>query len=217
MHMNVTVKELTFSRSYSCWYNKMVLYSWTPKTEKWSAVKSVCNSFSGDIAVNKSNLLRVHLQHLKYNDGFPVKPTYNLTVKPVCGGTFEDPNGWIELKKVIDDTSKECRWLIKVREGRTIKFTIDYLFIGLGRTFIECQDKNSLEIRNGFSADSPLLAKPLCGLNSSSSNWKLPETSTNGAFLIYKGTYPKNVILNFEKKSELLTFFVCNSGLSNSI
>lgn len=191
--MNVSVSQLSFTHSFSCWHNKMTLHTWSASSEKWSLLKSVCNAFSGQILVNSSNLLRIHLQHMKYNDGFQVKPSYNLTVKPVCGGTLEDPSGWIELKKLMDDSSKECRWAIRVREGRTIQLTIDYLFIGTGRTIIECQEKNVLEIRNGFSSESPLLTKPLCGLNSTSANRKIPETSSNGAFLIYRGTFSKNV------------------------
>lgn len=180
MHLNMSVELFYFTHSTSCWYNKLVIYSWLPQTQHWETKKQICNGFHGLVEVKNTNLVRLNLQHLRSTEIGPVRPNYNITIFPVCGGTFTGPNGVISSSKDLDDFgSKHCEWTIKVREGRTIQITSNSFSVGI---FTACT-MDYIEIRNGQYPDSPLLTHRLCGQNFSS--WDLPQTSSNYAYIIF--------------------------------
>lgn len=155
------------------------------ETDKWNLEKKVCPGNKENTEIKKS-LLRINLQHSKVdNNGLFIKPLLNMTIFSRCGGIIEDLNGVIDSKEEFGDLDgSECTWTIKVREGRTIKFTVEYLFFQYNHG-TPCR-RDRLEIRNGFSVMSPLLTQAMCTQNLTS--FTLPETSTNGAFIYFKST-----------------------------
>lgn len=190
MHFNISSSLLSFHPSSSCWFNKFTIYSWAESRKTWTVLKKLCNGFAKQVELPGTNLIRVHLQFSKTTDTGPIKPRYNMTLFPVCGGNFTEPSGTISADDAHDGhSSTYCEWLVKVRPGRTIEFTVEYFSVsypGIRKCL-----SDYLEIRNGHASDSPLLVQPLCGLNSTS--FVLPETSGNTAYLIFKSSRPNNV------------------------
>lgn len=195
MHLNITVSRLLFEPINSCWQNKMTIYTWHKKRNKWFVQKTLCKSMKDPIEIF-GNEFRIHLQYSKYYDEVLVKVSYNLTITPVCGGNFtKQPNGQIDSSEDVDERKQgihECHWIVEARPGRVIRFHVDYYSIGLSLDSHSCQIRGeALEIHNGQSIDSPMLVKPLCGYNTS---WfVLPETSTNYAHIVYKSKRLTNV------------------------
>ena len=195
MHMNITVSLMKMNPSSSCWSNKMIVYVWETVKQKWQTIKSICNSMKEPIEVSGSNEFRLHLQYFKMNEGIPTKARYNLTITPVCGGNLTDqPNGEIDSTEDIDEHIrgiKQCEWKIQVRQGRTIRFHVEFYSIGFIIDSSTCQNRGeSLEIHNGHSVDSPLLTRPLCG---HATTWfTLQETSTNYAYVVYRSKRATN-------------------------
>ena len=166
------------------------MYNWQESGKKWNVLKKLCNGYASQMELSGTNLIRIHLQYAKASELGAIKPRYNMTIFPVCGGTFTEPSGTIQTDDAHDGReSKECQWLVKVRPGRTIEFTIDFYSIGYQSN--KCP-RDSLQIRNGHTMESPFLVRPLCGQNTTS--FILPETSGNAAHITYKSVLSNNVI-----------------------
>ena len=195
MHMNVTVDLMAINPQSSCWSNKMTLYVWQTTKHRWQSIKTICSRMTEPIEIRESNEFRLNLRYFKKFESFPVKANYNLTITPICGGNLTDqPNGEIDSSEDIDEQIrgiKICEWKIKVREGRTIRFHIEFYSIGFIIDSSTCQNRGeSLEIHNGHSIDSPLLTRPLCG---HATTWfTLSDTSTNYAYVVYRSKRATN-------------------------
>ena len=193
MHFNLSVSLLSFHPSSSCWFNKFTIYSWKNGGKKWSVLKRLCNGFAQMIELYGTNIIRIHLEfHSRYINIVSLKPRYNMTIFPICGGNFTESSGTIDSDDARDERgSKECFWLILVRPGRTIQITVDYFSIGMQS--LNCLYQY-LQINNGLTQDSPLLLPPLCGQNTSS--FLAPETSGNSALVSFRSTSSNNVNLD---------------------
>ena len=189
MHFNVSISRLSFHPSTSCWLNHFQLYTWKHWDKKWVMISNYCNGHSGITGVPGTSALRLQLQHIRSNEIDFIRPKYNITFYPVCGGNFTEPEGYISMDNFNDGHgSKQCTWSIQVRPGRVIKIVVEFFSIGFETS--SCA-KEFLQIRNGQFDDSPLLVQPLCGHNTTSIT--LPETSSNHAFIRVASTQPSNV------------------------
>lgn len=193
-HFNLTWSGVSFPNSEGCWKDRIRVLVW--KGSKFSHVKSICTGASiKPLELSGSNLLCLHLnlyRYLSIRSAVPrFLPQYNITLVPVCGGNFTSSSGTINSEEVVGKLpTQTCRWLVKVRPGRTIEFTLDYYSIGYcGSTF-----KEALKLYNGNSESSPLLVKPICDTNTSSVT--LPQTSGNVAYLVFKSSSVNDVCIS---------------------
>ena len=197
-HFNLSWTGVRFPTT-DCWQTRFRVYAWTGA--KFAFVRNICAGATfRPVELSASNLLRIHLDFsnlLLYTSPIALSSSqspsihFNLTLVPVCGGNFTSSSDTINSEEVTGWSGalrgSTCRWLVKVRPGRTIQFTVDYYSIGYCHT----ASKESLRIFNGQSESSPLLVPPMCGVNTSSVT--LPMTAGNLAYLVFKAATDKDV------------------------
>lgn len=193
-HFNLTWSGVSFPNSENCWKDRIRVFLW--KGSKFVQVKKICGGASlRPFELDGSNLLRVHLnlhRLVQMRSAAPrFMPHYNLTLVPVCGGNFTASSGTINSDEVTLGKSaargSTCRWLVKVRPGRTIEFTFDFYSIA----YCGSPGEEFFRLYNGNSEGSPLLVAPICQTNSSSVT--LPQTAGNVAYFVFKSSNVNDV------------------------
>ncbi|XP_054274028.1 cubilin-like isoform X2 [Macrosteles quadrilineatus] len=179
-HIELKFTAFDLEEFEDCDADSVTLYTESSDTGGWKAIsQQLCLPNTTDMVFLADRKMKIHFE----SDHSAEKTGFSAKVSTECGGILTGPNGVLDTSHIKGNMTTNkitCDWEIRVRSGRTIKFTFsEFDLPKLGQ---DSCITNFIMIRNGGYKDSPPLGQTkYCG----DIVPLVPETSSNRAYISY--------------------------------